>query len=115
MIFSCCIIEINIIMNTLNIKEKNPSHLTTTNSTSILHSDLDPKLEKVFQTFNDFILTYHCSDEEEDVYIRQQWEGLKKVIEKDPGNIEAQYAYISNMLIKNPVASGPPKITVARR
>ena len=72
-------------------------------------------MEKLFQIFNDFIMTYHNSEDEEDQLIQQQWEGLKKIIEKDPTNLEAQYAYINNMLINNPSDGASHKITVARR
>lgn len=76
---------------------------------------VDPKVELIFQTFNDFIQTYHSSGEEEDCHIRFLWEGLKKVIEKDPKDIKAQHEYISSMVIANPLNPVPAKITVARR
>ena len=61
------------------------------------------------------MMSYHGSDDDQDLLMQQQWDGLKKIIEKDPTNLEAQYAFINNMLINNPSDDNHHKITVGRR
>lgn len=57
------------------------------------------KTQNYLNTFNDFILANHGGTEEEDTYILEEWQKLKKLIEKNPSNMREIQGHIEKIKV----------------